>query len=134
MIIYINEKLNQWGLWCLSGRERIGYPKQAAFLRLMPSSGAGCLEMCDDEAMQVNRAVQRLDRDLRRVVDLFYIKMRSCPAESIARDLKCSRDTVYARLHRAHLVVMGAIEDDEMLLTRSDSFDKKPLCCGSLHT
>lgn len=131
MILYINEKLNQWGLWCLSGRARVGYPKRAAFMRLVPSSGANSVTICDDEAMQVNRAVQKLDRELRRVVDLFYIRMRSCDVGSIARVLKCHRDTIYARLHRAHVVVMDALHDDG-LLTGSDSFGKKQLLCGSL--
>lgn len=131
MILYINEKLNQWGLWCLSGREQIGYPKRAAFMRLVPSASAREVTVCDEEAMQINRAVQRLDAELRLVVDLFYIRMRSCDAGSVARVLKCHRDTVYARLHRAHLVVMDAIHDEE-LLTGSDSFCKKALLCGSV--
>ena len=131
MILYINEKLNQWGLWCLSGRARVGYPKRAAFMRLVPSSGANSVTICDDEAMQINRAVQRLEGELRQVVDLFYIRMRSCDAGSIARVLRCHRDTVYARLHRAHVVVMDALHDDE-LLTKTDSFGKKRLFCGSL--
>ena len=131
MILYINEKLNQWGLWCLSGRARVGYPKRAAFMRLVPSSGANSVTICDDEAMQINRAVQRLEGELRQVVDLFYIRMRSCDGGSIARVLRCHRDTVYARLHRAHVVVMDALHDDE-LLTKTDSFGKKRLFCGSL--
>ena len=131
MILYINEKLNQWGLWCLSGRARVGYPKRAAFMRLVPSESTGSVLICDDEAMQINRAVQRLEGELRQVVDLFYIRMRSCDAGSIARVLRCHRDTVYARLHRAHVVVIGALHDEE-LLTGSDSFGKKRLFCGSL--
>lgn len=131
MILYINEKLNQWGLWCISGRAKVGYPKRAAFMCLVPSAGLGTLTICDDEAMQINRAVQRLDRDLRLLVDLFYIRMRSCDGELVARVLKCHRDTLYARLHRAHLLVMDAIHDEE-LLTGSDSFCKKQLLCGSL--
>ena len=132
MILYINEQLNQWGLWCISGRDQIGYPKRAAFMRLVPSSGTGDVTICDDEAMQINRAVQKLDRELRAVVDLFYIRMRSCDGSSIARVLKCHRDTVYTRLHRAHLVVLDAIHDEE-LLTSSDSFCKKSSSCGLLH-
>ncbi len=114
MIDYINGRLNQWGLWCLSGREKTGFPKQSAFMRLAPSKG-GALAICDDEAMQINRAVQRLEGELRQVVDLFYIRMRSCEAGSIARVLKCHRDTLYARLHRAHVRVKEAIDDEELL-------------------
>lgn len=114
MIPYINSRLDQWGLWALSGRERVGYPKRSAFMRLVPGASGPVLEMCDDEAMQVNRAVQVLDGDLRAVVDALYVRMRSCDAETIARHLHCCRDTLYARLHRAHLRIMEAIQDDEL--------------------
>lgn len=127
MILYINEKLNQWGLWCRSGNERAGYPKSAAFMRLVPSGGGGTVIICDDEAMQINRAVQALDAELRLVVDLFYIKMRSCDACTIARALKCHRDTLYVRLHRAHLRVMDSIHEEE--LTSSDTFCRKQVGC-----
>lgn len=132
MIPYINHKLNQWGLWCRSGRDRVGYPRRAAFMRLVPDSSGVGVTIGDDEAMQINRAVQRLDGELRQVVDLFYIRMRSCDAGSIARTLRCCRDTLYARLHRAHVLVMDAIHS-EGLLTGSDSFCKKRLSCGSVH-
>lgn len=114
MIEYINNKLNQWGLWALTGRERIGYPNKAAFMRLVPTSGGDRLKMCDEEAMQINRAVQSLDPQLRAVVDAVYVRMRSCDGETIAKSLQCCRDTMYSRLHRAHLRVMEAIQEDEL--------------------
>lgn len=133
MIPYINNKLDQWGLWAKSGRTNLGYPKRAAFMRLVPNDDRGTpLMICDDEAMSLNRAVQTLDRELRDVVDLFYVKMRSCDAETIAKALHCHRDTLYARLHRAHLLVMDALHDEE-LLTCSDSSCKKQAHSGLLH-
>lgn len=112
MIIYINSLLDQWGLWAKDGRDRVGYPKQAAFMRLVPSGGHRTVMICDDEAMRINRAVQSLDEELRHVVDLFYIKMRNCDVGSIAKDQHCCRDTIYARLHRAHVKIMEALQDD----------------------
>lgn len=133
MIPYINDKLNQWGLWAKSGRANLGYPKRAAFMRLVPRESLGAtLMICDDEAMSLNRAVQTLDRDLRDVVDLFYVKMRSCDGESIAKALHCHRDTMYARLHRAHLRVMDALHEEE-LLTGPDSSCRKQAHSGLLH-
>lgn len=114
MIPYINSRLDQWGLWALSGRERVGYPRRSAFMRLVPAGGGPLLMLCDEESMQINRAVQSLDGQLRAVVDAFYVRMRSCDGEAIARHLHCCRDTLYARLHRAHLRVMDAIQDDEL--------------------
>lgn len=111
LIDYINGRLNQWGLWCLSGREKTGFPKQSAFMRLTPSKGSA-LAICDDEAMRVNRAVMSLDRTLRHVVVLYYVKMRSCDGETIARAMRCSRDTMYVRIHQAHVAVMDWLQTD----------------------
>jgi DNA-directed RNA polymerase specialized sigma24 family protein len=116
VIVYINQQLNEWGLWSMSGgRVTLGYPHQAPYCRLMPrsaSGGSAVSSLADDEAMRIERAVRALPPDLRRLVVIFYVKMRSAPAESIAKHLHCCRDTVYARLHRAHVLVMGELMDD----------------------
>ncbi len=112
MIPYINHLLDQWGLWTAGGKDRLGYPRKAAFVQAVGGEPASAI--CDDEAMQVNRAVQSLDGQLRAVVVAFYVRMRSCDGETIARSFGCCRDTLYARLHRAHLRVMDAIHDDEL--------------------
>lgn len=111
MIDYINGKLEKWGRWTLGGRARLGYPRKAAFVLIV---GGAPGMICDEEAMQINRAVQALDRQLRAVVDAFYVRMRSCDGETIARSLGCHRDTLYSRLHRAHLRVKESIEDEEL--------------------
>lgn len=124
MIPYINALLDQWGLWARTGRERLGYPKQSSFMRLAPPGGGGGLGgviVCDDEAMRINRAVQSLDPDLRTLVELFYVRMRSCDAGSIAKAQHCCRDTVYARLHRAHVKVMESLQDEEIGAKRVSS-------------
>ena len=112
MIPYINDRLEQWGLWTLGGKDRLGYPRRAAFVQVI-AGGPGC-SICDEEAMQINRAVQALDGQLRLVVDAFYVRMRSCDADTIANTLKCCRRTLYDKLHRAHLKVMDALQDDEL--------------------
>lgn len=112
MIPYINSLLEQWGLWTAGGKDRLGYPRKAAFVQVV--SGAPLCAICDDEAMQINRAVQSLDGQLRAVVDAVYVKMRSCDGETIAKTLGCCRDTLYTRLHRAHLRIMDALQDDEL--------------------
>lgn len=125
MIPYINTLLDQWGLWARTGRERLGYPKQSSFMRLAPpggGAGSGSVIVCDDEAMRINRAVQSLDPELRTLVELFYIRMRSCDAGSIAKAQHCCRDTVYARLHRAHVRVMEFLQDEEIGIARARGF------------
>lgn len=111
MIDYINGKLDKWGRWTLGGRARLGYPRKSAFVLVV---GGRAEDICDDEAMQINRAVQSLDRQLRAVVDAFYVRMRSCDGDTVARALGCCRGTMYARLHSAHLRVMESIQDEEL--------------------
>ena len=114
MIPYINTLLDQWGLWSLDGRFKVGYPKQSSFMRLVPSEGRVGVMICDEQAMQINRAVQALDGELRMLVDLFYIRLRNSGAEQVAKAQHCCRDTVYARLHRAHVQVMEFLQDEEI--------------------
>ena len=115
MIQYVNHLLNQWGIWCISGREKLGYPRQAAFLNGQPHpSGGTVLVVCDEEAMQINRAVQALDRDLRKTVEFFYIKMRSCDQVTIGKALGISDRALRDRLDRAQIKVMYCIQEDEL--------------------
>ena len=109
MIEYINNRLNQYGLWCLTGRTQLGYPRQAAFLNGQPQTGGRSLDMCDEEAVIIGRALNTLDRDHRRLADMFYIKMRNCDVDTIAKSLRCCRQTIYNRLHRVHVVVMDEL-------------------------
>ncbi len=115
MIPYINHLLDQWGIWCISGRDKIGYPRQAAFLNGQPQPARGApLAICDDDALQINRVVNQLDRDLQKLVTLFYVKMRSCDGVTIAKAAGCGRTKFYDELHRAHVAVMFWIQEDEL--------------------
>ena len=39
----------------------------------------------------------------------FYL--RTTTVEILARRYNCSRDTIYARLHKAHVEIMGSLND-----------------------
>ena len=115
MIQYINHLCNQWGMWCLTGRETLGYPRQTSFLNGKPQPSKGsALCICDEQALQVQRAINLLDDDLKKLVTLFYVKMRSCDGDTIARANKCATRTMYDRLHRAHQLIMFNIQEDEL--------------------
>lgn len=114
MIPYINDQLELWAAWCRGGRARLGYPRQTAFVRAGEAPGGQAITLPDSRGLELEHAVQTLDAGLREVVTLFYLRMRSCPGEQIAQALGCSRDTVYARLHRAHLGVMEALNDQAL--------------------
>ncbi len=114
MIPYINDQLELWAAWCRSGRTRLGYPRAAAFVRAGEGSGGQAMTLPDSRGLEIEHAVQTLDHELRELVTLFYVRMRSCPTAEIAKALHCSRDTVYARLHRAHLGVMETLHDQAL--------------------
>jgi DNA-directed RNA polymerase specialized sigma24 family protein len=131
MILYINAKLNTWSDWVASGRKVVGlgYPSQVAFMRLTPSSNSLREPILNEEAWEIEQAVQRLDAQLREVVDQFYLHAGT--AESHAKALHICRDTLYSRLHAAHLRIMDWLQvgDDEYVqkkfLTCSDTLATK---------
>lgn len=117
MITYINERLNQWVEWRLSGRhiKGLGYPSCANFYRLAPLPTDRVVVPIPNEACyEIDQAVCWLKKHhskLFEVVMQFYDHAGT--AESHAKALKISRDTLYARLHRAHVLIMEYLQDVE---------------------
>lgn len=114
MIPYINHLLDQWGIWCVSGRDQLGYPRQAAFLNGQPSGSKTPLTINDDMALQVQRAVNHLEPGLRKLLVTFYVRMRSADAVTIGKACGCGKTKLYDELHRAHVGVMFWIQEDEL--------------------
>lgn len=102
---YINDRLNHWAQWRIQrvqGAE--GYPRQSAFARL---GGGGEIDYStrlppdvNEQAWEVEQAVQALQPELKQCVMVFYCEVGT--AEQKAKDCRCCRDTLYARLDRAH--------------------------------
>lgn len=112
MIPYIDTQLNLWSAWLASGREHLGYPRQAAFLDGLGGSGTG-MKISDARGGDIDRAVNALVPEQKQAVRLVYLSMRNHPVEAIAKHLQCHRDTLYARLHRAHVCIMEALQMQE---------------------
>jgi len=131
MILHINDKLNVWADWVATGRRvrGLGYPSQVAFMRLTPSANTLRMPVENETAWEIERAVHDLDRQLRDVVEQFYL--RAGTAETHAKALRICRDTLYVRLHNAHVKIMEALQlADEAVeikkrLTASDRFATK---------
>lgn len=131
MILHINAKLNCWADWVAGGRKVVGlgYPSQCAFMRLTPNSGTLRAPIENETAWEIEQAVHRLDARLRDVVEQFYL--RAGTADSHAKALCICRDTMYVRLHDAHVRIMEWLQvgDDDVLqknsLTDSDTFATK---------
>lgn len=128
MITYIDSLLMRWAQWTKVRRDGgLGYPSEAAGFKLRGGSGGrGDIIGVDEQSIEIERIVTRMRQekgDLFKVVDWFYLA-GNMTKERIARELGCSRDTVYSRLHSVHLYVMDALHDNEIerqdrLLTRS---------------
>lgn len=127
MIPHINAKLNVWSDWVASGRKVVGlgYPSQVSFMRLTPNSNSLRAPIENEEAWEIEQAVHRLDAKLREAVEQFYLHAGT--AESHAKALHICRDTLYVRIHNAHVRIMDWLqmgdERDALInpLTRSDT-------------
>lgn len=110
MIEYIDAQLNQWSKWVRSGRYYLGYPRKAVFI---DEISGRCDSMPDDEALAISRAVNALEPKLKQTIDCYYLSMSSCPVGQIAKYLSCTRDCVYRRIDRAHIMILGYLNDIE---------------------
>lgn len=113
MIDYINHRLVLWAEWATRRDDSgLGYPRQAHYTKAVLTHSRGCIEEIDEAAMEMERAVQALGHALpmlRQAVMEFYRKTGS--AEYKARVLGVHRDTLYARIHQAHVWVMEWLQD-----------------------
>lgn len=104
---YINNRLNDWARWLLMRSDGgQGYPGQSAFVRLAGGTkpGAYIPPGLDEDAWEVEQAVQSLKPELKLVVQAFYCHTGT--VEQKAKECHCHRDTMYARLDRAHGLIM----------------------------
>jgi len=103
MIEHINERLGRWAAWAAGG-------KRAAGLGYASCTLARWEVVCsfrpvdpgyDDEAGATDKAVAQLPDELRQVVMVYYLTPGTLKQK--ARECGIHRDTLYARLHHAHL-------------------------------
>lgn len=107
---YIKGRLKRWGEWC-ARRESggLGYPRECPYTRMQARSGVGFSSPeVDGEAVETERAVCELPEHLRETIRSYYV--RPGTVEQKARDLRCGRDTVYARIERAIPLLAGWLQ------------------------
>lgn len=125
MIEYINRRLNDWADWCIKGRRVVGlgYPSRASFYRLARPPNA-ITPLPEEDCWQIEQAVHRLDARHKAVIEQFYLHTGT--VETHAKALRVCRDTLYVRLHRAHVSIMEWLQvgdedfSDKRVLTASD--------------
>jgi hypothetical protein len=117
MIEYINKRMIEWATWSKCRDDGgLGYTGVASYCRLAavhstPRSGDGAM---DEPSMEIERIVQAMKLDRPKQYDVAYwvYLAGSLTMERVAKELQCSRDTVYTRLHALHLHVMNAMFDN----------------------
>lgn len=111
MIHYIDDQLRQWAQWSLLRNDGgLGYPRQVNFVRLGGGDCGSFAPVIDEQAVEMEQCVLRLPYDQWCVVDYWY-RAPSANPTLCALHCHCSRDTVYSRLHQAHVSLMGWLND-----------------------
>jgi len=110
MIEYIHNRLCRWSVWVARGNRvpGLGYPTACGYTRLTPSGGRPDVDFNDD-AWEIDRAVCSMDQDAVKFLRMFYLEPGTIAGK--AAKAGCHRDTLYARLHQAHVRVMEWLQD-----------------------
>lgn len=112
MILYINERLNEWAEWALKREDGgLGYPRECSYTRLQARSGSGFVPVDNERAWDVERAVQELGGVSKQVITEMYL--RTGTAEQKARSCQCCVRTLFNRLHHAHVLIMERLSMQE---------------------
>lgn len=123
----MNHRLVCWAEWATRRDDGgLGFPRQSHYTKAMLSHGRGNIEEINEAAMEIETGVLALRKarpELAAVVMEFYRKTGS--AEFKARVLGVCRDTMYTRLHQAHIWIMGWLQDRDVEQWERERMQKK---------
>ncbi|WP_027469183.1 hypothetical protein [Deefgea rivuli] len=113
MIEFIDKQLKDWADW--AGRRDdcgLGYV-QSQLARLGQAAGGGKFaglphDVCEDDMHELQKIVAYLPFELHQAVWQCYMMPGTAGQHALA--CGCHRDTYYTRLHRAHVLVMEALQ------------------------
>lgn len=116
MIDYINHRLVCWAEWAARRDDgAIGFPRQSHYTKAFLSHSRGNIEEINEDAMEMERAYLALKAERVQLSDaVFEFYRKTGSAEHKARHLHVCKDTLYARLHQAHVWMMGWLQDQEI--------------------
>lgn len=114
MILHINDLLNRWAEWSTRrASSGMGYPRQCIYTRMTVSCSPMMSPEIDEEAWAVEQAVQNLKQfkqiQHRVIVEIY---LRKGTSEQKAKELGCGRQTMYDRLHQAHISIMDWMNEN----------------------
>ena len=125
---YVNHRMQIWAEWELRKQDNgLGFPKQCSYTRLaMRSGGAGYQPDFDSDAYEISNIlldIKKQDKRIYRVLHLFFgVEYRNgkpvnvmMTKDTIANDLQCHRDTVYAWLEKGSRMVLDGLMNNDAL-------------------
>ncbi|MFZ6726174.1 antiterminator Q family protein [Undibacterium sp. MH2W] len=124
MIQFIDKLLLDWARWSRIRRDGgLGFPSSVAICVRVSGGQRGDIIGIDEQSLEIDLIIAMLKKsrsELFSLVEYYYLK--EATGHEIANRLKCSRDTVYVRLHQVHQFVMDAMHDNE--IERQDAADE----------
>src|SRR5882672_10710602 len=101
-------RMNNWKLWRISERRSIGgSPYPIYNLTPRPPRGENIMPLLMGEAEDTDQAVQRLPQELRRAVEVWYL--RTGTVNQKRKMLGCRRERMIDLLERARLQIRGQV-------------------------
>lgn len=107
---YVNSRLEAWAAWRAKREDSgLGYPKQSAFMRLLPSGGSFWTPEMTSAAEEIDKCVVALIPERRLVIMLAYT--RNATIQQKAKLCGCCEKTYYNRLAQAQRDILGYLND-----------------------
>ena len=101
-------RMNNWKVWRISERRSIGgSPYPIYNLTPRPPRGENIMPILLGEAEDTDQAVQRLPQELRRAVEVWYLRVGTVNQKR--KMLGCRRERMIELLERARLQIRGQV-------------------------
>ena len=100
MIEHVHDRLQRWAAWVIGGRRvsGLGYSR-CTLSREVAGGRIDTTPDVEQDCCDTDQAVKELDPKLSEAVQVFYLSRGSVAQK--ARDVGCSRDTLYERVKSA---------------------------------
>ncbi len=111
---YINDRMNRWADWVLSGRRvmGLGYPSRSAFMRLVPADHGPVEPISFEECSETDKAFCALKTVKAELAEALYLyHTTSMTKEQMALECNCCVKTFFNRIHAGHEMIQGFLND-----------------------
>ena len=112
-VAYADQRLDAWASWVRGNQA--SWPPRTLLARIIEEGAAGAAHGSSVESMpevvaQTDRAVARIDQELRRVIKVYYLV--HAPSEIKAARCHVSRATFWRRVERGQLAIYNQLQGE----------------------